>query len=105
MTLDLFDRPERDDQPKKPTVLRVAEINRVVRQQLESEFRDVRIEGELSDVKRAASGHVYFTLNDEREPAHDRLRAGGFARAVDPSRVERWREETLLRRRIAALTP
>jgi len=68
-TLDLFDRPEREDEPRKPPVLRVAEINRAVRQRLESDFRDVWIEGELSDVSRAASGHVYFTLNDEREPA------------------------------------
>ncbi len=68
-TLDLFDRRGRDDEPEKPTVLRVAEVNRAVRHRLESEYRDVWIEGELSDVTRASSGHVYFTLNDEREPA------------------------------------
>src|SRR5262249_59186974 len=27
------------------------------------------VEGELSDVTQAPSGHVYFTLNDEQEPA------------------------------------
>jgi exodeoxyribonuclease VII large subunit len=72
-TLDLFDRRGRDDEPEKPEkgprVLRVAEINRAVRRRLESDYRDVWIEGELSDVTRASSGHVYFTLNDEREAA------------------------------------
>jgi len=32
---------------------------------LEGEFRSVWVEGELSNVTRAASGHVYFTLRDE----------------------------------------
>jgi exodeoxyribonuclease VII large subunit len=70
-TLDLFDQVDRasEDEPERPPILRVAEINRAVRQRLESDYRDVWIEGELSDVTRASSGHVYFTLNDEREPA------------------------------------
>jgi exodeoxyribonuclease VII large subunit len=72
-TLSLFDRPgatdSDDDGREKPRVLRVAEVNRAVRLTLESDYRDVWIEGELSDVSHAASGHVYFTLNDEQDPA------------------------------------
>lgn len=77
-TLDLFKDRDTDDgpekakkpqKPKKPSVLRVAEVNRAVRSRLEATFGDVWVEGELSDVTRAASGHVYFTLNDENEPA------------------------------------
>ena len=69
--LPLFDRPggEEDDPTAGDRVLRVAEVNRAVRGTLEEAWPDVWIEGELSDVTRAASGHVYFTLNDEREPA------------------------------------
>ena len=48
---------------------RVAEVNRAVRLMLEDGFGEVWIEGELSNVTRAVSGHVYFTLNDDREPA------------------------------------
>ena len=68
-TMDLFDGRESSREPEKPPVLRVAEVNRAVRSRLESTFGDVWVEGELSDVTRAASGHVYFTLNDENEPA------------------------------------
>ena len=70
-TLPLF---ERDDERGggKPRVLRVAQLNRMVRQTLEDRWPNVWVEGELSDVSRAASGHVYFTLNDESEPAQVR---------------------------------
>ncbi len=50
-------------------MLRVAEVNRGVRLQLEADWDDLWVEGELSDVTRAASGHYYFTLNDPKEPA------------------------------------
>ena len=53
----------------EPRVFRVAEVNRAVRMQLEDGWRDVWIEGELSDVKRVGAGHVYFTLSDSEEPA------------------------------------
>ena len=70
MTLPLFDRPDaRDDEERDRRVLRVAEINRIVRASLESQWSDVWIEGELSDVRKAPSGHVYFCLNDEEVPA------------------------------------
>ena len=44
----------------------------MVRYALEDSWSDIWIEGELSDVTRAASGHVYFTLNDERDVAQVR---------------------------------
>ena len=71
MTLPLFDRPgvREDDEKREQPILRVSEINRVVRASLEAQWRDVWIEGELSDVRKAPSGHVYFCLNDEDEPA------------------------------------
>jgi len=78
-TRSLFDPPEdsagpgaRGDRP----VLRVAEVNRAARAVVEERWGDIWIQGELSDVTHAASGHVYFTLNDEQEPAQ--LRAVMF---------------------------
>jgi len=50
-------------------VFRVAELNRAVRIVLEDRWSAIWVQGELSDLTRAASGHVYFTLNDEEEPA------------------------------------
>ncbi|HKU38561.1 MAG TPA: exodeoxyribonuclease VII large subunit [Polyangiales bacterium] len=55
------------------TVYRVAQLNRAVRAALEQRWSSVWVAGELSDVTRAASGHVYFTLNDELEPAQLRV--------------------------------
>ncbi|MDQ3037252.1 MAG: exodeoxyribonuclease VII large subunit, partial [Myxococcota bacterium] len=53
-------------------MLRVAELNRVARFALEERFPDVWVEGELADVSRPASGHVYFTLCDADAPAQVR---------------------------------
>ncbi|MGD8863345.1 MAG: exodeoxyribonuclease VII large subunit, partial [Myxococcales bacterium] len=59
-TLPLFGRDGgREDEGER--VYRVAQVNRMVRMVLEERWSGVWIEGELSDVKRAASGHVYFT--------------------------------------------
>lgn len=67
-TMSLFERAEQRRQEGDKT-FRVSEVNRAVRLRLESDWRDVWIEGELSNVKRAASGHVYFTLCDSQDPA------------------------------------
>src|SRR6056297_4337481 len=48
------------------TVYSVSELNRTVRDLLESQFPLLWIEGEISNLARPASGHLYFTLKDER---------------------------------------
>lgn len=68
-TLPLFERAENGDGETGEPVLRVSQVNRMVRAFLEERWRSVWVEGELSDVTQAASGHVYFTLNDEVDPA------------------------------------
>ncbi len=40
-------------------------LNREIRFQLEDGYRDIWIEGEISNLSRPASGHAYFTLKDE----------------------------------------
>lgn len=79
-TLSLFDRPEARDggagAGDQERVWRVSEVNRAVRFELEEGWGDVWIEGELGEVSRAASGHVYFTLCDDEEAAQ--LRAVMF---------------------------
>jgi exodeoxyribonuclease VII large subunit len=57
-----------EDQP-----LTVAALNRAVRLGLEQDWGDVVVVGEISDLTRAASGHVYFTLNDEKQAAQVRM--------------------------------
>ena len=53
--------------------LSVAQLNRAVRLGLEQDFADVFVVGEIGDLTRAASGHVYFTLNDEAQAAQLRV--------------------------------
>jgi len=46
--------------------LSITEISRALKQEVEQRFGFVRVRGELSGVKRAASGHVYLALKDEK---------------------------------------
>ena len=48
-----------------PTVLRVSELNRLVREHLEGSFSGIWVGGEVSNWKRAGSGHCYFSLRDD----------------------------------------
>ncbi|HVY28662.1 MAG TPA: exodeoxyribonuclease VII large subunit [Polyangiaceae bacterium] len=50
-------------------VITVGELDRRLRRAVELASGDFWIEGEVSSLKRAPSGHVYFTLKDEREDA------------------------------------
>lgn len=46
-------------------VFSVGEISLAVKQTVEGAFHRVQVRGELSGFKRAASGHLYFSLKDE----------------------------------------
>ncbi|MFT4553997.1 MAG: exodeoxyribonuclease VII large subunit [Chlamydiales bacterium] len=45
-------------------ILTVSEISLAIKQQLESNFRFVCIQGEISNFRRQSSGHLYFSLKD-----------------------------------------
>jgi len=55
------------DLPLQPErrIYTVSELNAAIRDLLEREFQDVWVAGEISGVRAAASGHVYFTLKDD----------------------------------------
>jgi exodeoxyribonuclease VII large subunit len=44
---------------------KVHELVAEVRRHIERDYLDVRVEGEISNLRQAASGHVYFTLKDQ----------------------------------------
>lgn len=46
-------------------IFTVSELNRAVRELLESAFSELWVEGEVSNLKRHSSGHIYLTLKDE----------------------------------------
>ncbi len=48
-----------------PRVFSVTELNAAIRGVLDKQFNDVRVTGEISGVKLAASGHYYFTLKEK----------------------------------------
>jgi exodeoxyribonuclease VII large subunit len=50
-------------------VVSISELNRLARQSLEREFPLLWVAGEVSNLTRAASGHVYFSLKDESAQA------------------------------------
>jgi exodeoxyribonuclease VII large subunit len=56
-TGDLFARPA-------PRPLTVSELTRALRNAVEPRFRDVWVGGEVANLRRQASGHVYFSLKD-----------------------------------------
>ncbi len=47
-----------------PEILTVAELNRTARRLLEQQFPLLWVGGEISNLTRASSGHVYFSLKD-----------------------------------------
>lgn len=72
-TSDAADDPSVSDTPSDASgdtspaddVLSVTELTQGLSSLVETHYGDVRVEGELSNFKRAASGHCYFTLKDD----------------------------------------
>ena len=50
-------------------IISVAELGRRLKGAVEAATSNSWVEGEIASLKRAASGHCYFTLRDEREDA------------------------------------
>ncbi len=47
-------------------ILSVTDLTGLIRQCLETQFTDLWVEGEISNLRRPGSGHLYLTLKDER---------------------------------------
>jgi len=56
----MMDQPALDNSP----VLSVSDLSQALKRTVEGAFENVRVRGEISGFKRAASGHLYFTLKD-----------------------------------------
>src|SRR5687768_3714725 len=50
--------------PPRP-LLTVSQLTQLIQGTLESTFQSIWVSGEVSDVSRPHSGHIYFTLKDE----------------------------------------
>jgi exodeoxyribonuclease VII large subunit len=58
-----FKQPE--ETPRTAEVISVSMLNRLARETLEHGFPLLWVSGEVSNLARAASGHIYFSLKDE----------------------------------------
>ncbi len=61
-------------------ILTVSELTVLVRGRLEQSFPEVWVEGELSNLRTPASGHLYFTLKDTQTQIRAVLFRGGAQR-------------------------
>ncbi len=52
-------------QPQR-TVYTVSDVSRRIKELIERQFTDVWVEGEVSNLRSSAAGHIYFTLKDDR---------------------------------------
>lgn len=53
-----------NDVKQETPIFTVSEISLAIKEQLESKFRFVSIQGEISNFRRQSSGHLYFSLKD-----------------------------------------
>ncbi len=60
--------------------LSISEISQLLKRTVEDRFGFVRVRGELSGVKRAASGHLYLSLKDENARLDGVMWRGGMQR-------------------------
>ncbi len=74
---NLFSAPETGTEPA-PRIWKISELARRIKGILEGEVGLVWVEGEISNLRRPASGHAYFTLKD----ATGQLRAVMFRGAL-----------------------
>lgn len=54
-----------DGQPRASRVYSIGTLTQELCELVETHFEDLTVEGEISNWKRASSGHCYFTLKDE----------------------------------------
>jgi exodeoxyribonuclease VII large subunit len=64
---DLFDfpPPEKNVTTKDDKIFSVSQLTRKIRNLLEQRIGEIWVEGEISNLRKQASGHQYFTLKDE----------------------------------------
>lgn len=67
-------------EPKEPEPLSVTALSLALKGLVERNFASVRVKGEISGLKKAASGHLYFALKDEESVLDGVCWRGGSSR-------------------------
>ena len=66
--------------PSLPLLLSVSDVTRLIRDSLEDQFRDIWIQGEISNLRTPSSGHLYLTIKDEQSQLRAVFFRAGLAR-------------------------
>ena len=70
-----FDQSSQDKESNIRPVLSVSQLNKLAKDILEGSFPLIMVEGEISNLSKPQSGHIYFTLKDQKS----QIRAAMFA--------------------------
>ena len=68
----------------EPRAVTVSELTGHIKAILEGTFPSICVSGEISDITRPRSGHIYFTLKDE----HAQIRSVMWRSMVERSRID-----------------
>ena len=77
--------------PSNLPELSVSDLSMALKRLVEGEFGSVRVRGEISGFMRAASGHCYLTLKDDRAVIDAVMWKGVAGGACASSRKTGWR--------------
>src|SRR3954447_25662282 len=95
-SLSLFDRA---DDPTGQLVCSVSELTAQIKELLELDFAEIAVRGEVSNLSRPRSGHLYFSLKDEGAQVRAVLWKGEARRIVfdlaDGLAVRAWGDLTV----------
>ncbi len=85
---DLFPVPDPSAEHAEPRrqVWKISELTRRIKGTLEGTFGSVWVEGEISNLRRPASGHAYFTLKDSVSQLRAVMFRGALAGVTIPLR-------------------
>ena len=74
------EKTEFEEEELRPRVYTVSALTRLVKSILEEEVGEVRVLGEVSNLRIPASGHAYFSLKDDKSQMRAVLWRGSRAR-------------------------
>ena len=66
----------------------VTQLNKSIKNVIEYSFLNLRVSGEISQVKKHSSGHIYFTLKDENSSISEFVGDRQFQNLKLTSRME-----------------
>jgi len=97
---------ERQPQASRPSppakVLSVSELTFQIKSQLESRFRVISVQGEISNFKAQSSGHLYFSLKD-KEAQISCVMFKGFTKSLQ--KVPKIGDEVILKGELSVYPP